>query len=49
MKAHAANDAAVLDACVFSPEATGCEIFSLLFDLYEKLTKDDDSGKVKKS
>ena len=40
MKAHAANDAAVLDAYGFSPEATGCEIVSRLFNMYEKLTKE---------
>ena len=40
MKAHAANGAAVLDACGFSPEATGCEIVSRLFNMYEKLTKE---------
>lgn len=38
MKAHEANDAAVLAAYGFSPEATECEIVSRLFDLYEKLT-----------
>ena len=38
MKAHKANDAAVLAAYGFSPEATECEIVSRLFDLYEKLT-----------
>ena len=42
MKAHAANDAAVLDACGFSPEATECEIVSRLFDMYEKLTEGKD-------
>ena len=39
MKAHEANDAAVLAAYGFSPEATECEIVSRLFDMYEKLTK----------
>ena len=39
MKAHEANDAAVLAAYGFSPEATECEIVSRLFDMYEKLTE----------
>ena len=40
MKAHEANDAAVLAAYGFSPEATECEIVSRLFDMYEKLTEE---------
>ena len=38
LKAHEANDAAVLAAYGFNPEATECEIVSRLFDMYEKLT-----------
>ena len=40
-KAHAANDAAVLKAYGWPTDLSEPEIVSHLFDMYEKLTKDE--------
>ena len=48
-KAHVANDAAVLKAYGFPPDLSEPEIVSRLFEMYERLTAGDNSGKEEKS